>query len=356
MFRRFLMAGFTLLTLAVTIGGAGGAGAHAMPAGIENFIWENAASPVTANLNSVAMVSANDGWAVGENGTVLHYDGKNWVKFSTPIPEVTTLVSIAMSSAQNGWILSGDSLYRWNGAQWSSAQAPAPPWPFFMKDIATPNETSAWVASGIIVCSSGPPCDPENALGTISHWDGSSWSYTSISNVFFSSIAMNSDSDGWAVGFELDQATRHLRSKIMHWNGYSWTAVDHPISEYPGGSVHFILEEIAALNSEAAWAAVSEENRFLHWNGTVWTAVYSPVSGRPAIAVVSASNAWSVGGAGSIAHWNGSGWASVPSPVSSTLTSVAMTSPFEGWAVGEGGVILHGSMPALNFYLPVILK
>lgn len=356
MFSRFLKACFTLLLLAAAIGGASPAGAQARPSGVENFTWENTASPVTANLNSVVMVSANDGWAVGENGTVLHYDGKNWVVFSTSIPETTALFSVAMSSAQNGWILSGDSLFRWNGTQWLPAPAPAPPWPFFMKDIAVPNETSAWVAGGIIVCSSGPPCDPENALGTISHWDGSSWSHASISNVFFSSISMNSDLDGWAVGFELDPATRHLRGIIMHWNGYSWTAVDHPTSEYPGGSVHFILEEVAALNSETAWTAASGENRFLRWDGTVWTAVDSPVSGRPAIAVVSASNAWAVGGEGSIAHWDGTDWTQVSSPVSGTLTSVSMASPFEGWAVGEGGVILHGSMPALNIHLPIILK
>ena len=94
---------------------------------VENFTWATAASPVTANLNSVAVVSANDAWAVGVNGTVLHYDGDSWAVFSTPIPETTALFSVAMSSAQNGWIVSGDSLFRWDGTQWSSFTTPSPP-------------------------------------------------------------------------------------------------------------------------------------------------------------------------------------------------------------------------------------
>ncbi|NMB69449.1 MAG: hypothetical protein GYA20_11890 [Chloroflexi bacterium] len=337
-------------------GGASPASAQTLPAEVDNFTWVSAASPVTANLNSVAVVSADDAWAVGVNGTVLHYDGDSWAVSSTPIPETTALFSVAMSSAQNGWIVSGDSLFRWDGTQWSSFTTPSPPWPFYMQDISVPNDTSAWVTGGIFVCSSGPPCDPENALGTISHWDGSSWSNTSISNAFFSAISMISDSDGWVVGLHLDPASGNLRSLILRWNGSYWATVDHPVTEYPGGSVHYILEDVAALNPQIAWTAVSGQNRFLRWDGNSWMELISPVSGRPSIAVLSADNAWAVGAEGDIGHWNGHFWTQVPSSVSVTLSSISMASPFEGWAVGEGGVILHGSMPAMQTYLPCVSR
>ena len=32
-------------------------------------------SPTTANLADVSMVSANDGWAVGASGTIIHWNG-----------------------------------------------------------------------------------------------------------------------------------------------------------------------------------------------------------------------------------------------------------------------------------------
>jgi photosystem II stability/assembly factor-like uncharacterized protein len=35
--------------------------------------WIKVDSPTTESLRSVVMVSANDGWAVGANGIILHY-------------------------------------------------------------------------------------------------------------------------------------------------------------------------------------------------------------------------------------------------------------------------------------------
>ncbi len=344
-------------------GGASLASAQTLPAGVEDFTWVSAASPVTANLNSVAVVSANDAWAVGENGTVLHYDGDSWAVFSAPVSTTTTLSAVSFSSKNNGWAIGQDSvppyygvIIRWNGTEWTTYEVPSPPWPVAMADVAVPNDTSAWITGGIFVCSAGPPCVPEYALGSILHWNGNSWENISIPYVRFSSISMLSDIDGWAVGLELVQTTLRLRSRIMRWNGSSWAAVDHPITEYPGGSVHYILEDVAALNPQIAWTAVSGQNRFLRWDGTSWMELISPVSGKPSIAVLSADNVWAVGAEGDIGHWNGHFWTQVPSSVSVTLSSISMASPFEGWAVGEGGVILHGSMTAMQTYLPCVSR
>jgi photosystem II stability/assembly factor-like uncharacterized protein len=37
--------------------------------------WRTVNSPTTWGLSSIAMVSASEGWAVGNNGTILHYAG-----------------------------------------------------------------------------------------------------------------------------------------------------------------------------------------------------------------------------------------------------------------------------------------
>ncbi|GAP12603.1 uncharacterized protein related to plant photosystem II stability/assembly factor [Longilinea arvoryzae] len=343
--------------------GLANAPVEAVSSPIAGYTWSVVSSPVTADLNSVAMLSANDGWAVGDNGTVLRFDGKNWIAFNAPVTPTTTLAAVSMSSADNGWAIGMDEtppyygvILRWNGIEWVAVPLPSPPWPFAMADVSVPNDTSAWIAGGIFVCSLGQPCNPEYALGTILHWNGSAWDYTSFPYLRFSAISMLSDTDGWAVGLELVQPTRQLRSCILHWNGTSWTAVEHPLTEYPGGSIRFILEEIAALDPNTAWTAVSGQNRFLRWNGTSWTAVDSPIRGRPSIDILSAGDAWAVGGEGDIGHWDGNTWALVPSPVSATLNSVSLVSPFDGWAVGNGGVILHGRAPTLSLYLPQISK
>ena len=58
-------------------------------------------------------------------------------------------------------------------------------------------------------------------------------------------------------------------------------------------------------------------------------------------AMVSPTDGWAVGEGGIILHWNGSVWSQVTSPITGWLLSVAMVSTTDGWAIGEGGVILH---------------
>src|SRR5262249_17545561 len=63
------------------------------------------------------------------------------------------------------------------------------------------------------------------------------------------------------------------------------------------------------------------------------------------LAMLSASEGWAVGDAGVILHGTGDGTGGggprVASPTSAALRSVAMVSPSEGWAVGDNGTVLH---------------
>jgi hypothetical protein len=345
-----LIATVVLAIIGLSVSNSAGAQAEAATPDPQSFSWTEVSSPVTATLNSIAMVSSSNGWAVGENGTLLHFDGNAWQTYS--LSATTTLRSVSMSSANNGWALGGDILLRWNEVEWESVASPSPPWPFYMSDISVPNDTSAWVAGGIIVCSAGPPCVPIAATGTISRWNGSSWSNFRIEDVFFSSISMTSDTDGWAVGTEIPG----LRSSIWHWDGSEWLSVPHPIIEYPGGDVRYILEDVSALDATNAWAAGSYQNTLLRWNGTAWTQENGPAWGKPSIAIISPVNAWGVGGNGVIGHWDGNSWIQVPSPVTVTLTSIDMVSFSNGWAVGNGGTILHGTGPVFPVYIPLVLR
>lgn len=47
------------------------------------------------------MVSAGEGWVVGNVGTILHYDGRSWQTFASPTTEF--LSSIYMVSPSEGW-------------------------------------------------------------------------------------------------------------------------------------------------------------------------------------------------------------------------------------------------------------
>ena len=40
--------------------------------------WHNVASPSDAGLHKVIMINAEEGWAWGDSGTLLHYAGHRW--------------------------------------------------------------------------------------------------------------------------------------------------------------------------------------------------------------------------------------------------------------------------------------
>jgi photosystem II stability/assembly factor-like uncharacterized protein len=57
--------------------------------------------------------------------------------------------------------------------------------------------------------------------------------------------------------------------------------------------------------------------------------------------MVSASEGWAVGNGGVLIHYADGVWKQVPSPTRENLSGVTFTSASEGWAVGDQHVILH---------------
>ncbi len=59
------------------------------------------ANPNQVDLVKIAMLAPNDGWAVGAQGTILHYNGVSWSPVISPTD--TDLLGISMASPNEGW-------------------------------------------------------------------------------------------------------------------------------------------------------------------------------------------------------------------------------------------------------------
>jgi len=92
----------------------------------------------------------------------------------------------------------------------------------------------------------------------------------------------------------------------------------------------------------------------IRWDGTAWSEVPHPADYVTSIAMVSTSEGWAVGGNGTIMYWDGTAWTMQSSPTTETLWSVTLSTPTSGWAVGDGGTILHYAGPVV--YLPLMIK
>ncbi|HNI58843.1 MAG TPA: hypothetical protein PKW11_02755, partial [Pseudomonadota bacterium] len=87
----------------------------------DNICWENPL-PAGVNFSSVWGKSKTDIWAVGDSGTVLHYDGVAWSQTSSGVTQ--KLNAVFGFAANDVWAAgNGGTVIRWDGTKWSSVNS-----------------------------------------------------------------------------------------------------------------------------------------------------------------------------------------------------------------------------------------
>lgn len=275
-------------------------------------------------LGAVAVVSANDIWAVGNTGFGLS--------------SLSTLTE------------------HWNGTSWSVV--PSPDGTFgvnFLTDVDEVTSNDVWAVG----YSWNGSTSNNQARTLVLHWNGSTWNAVSSPNTSdpenrLLGVVAISANDVWAVGSTYDYT--FYRTVIMHWNGTSWSLLPSP---NPPGSSFNILYGIDAVSANDVWAVGTRQNTLeqtlvLHWDGASWTVVPSPQVGPYGnnmleVHAVSANDIWAVGYhltvvgfdqpyQTSVFHYNGTSWSVVPSPNvnqnNNYLFDVVGLAANDAWAVG----------------------
>lgn len=250
--------------------------------------WTTVASPATDWLSAIAFTSPNNGWIGGNSGTLLHWDGASWTPVASPA--TCNIQSIDMLNASDGWGVCStvggitETILRWNGSQWLIESArPGNS----LYDVDMLSGTNGWAVG---------------AYGTILRWNGTTW--TSVQSPVahdLYAIHMLAPDDGWAVGGDWFS----FKSSILHWDGLSWTVA---------AEIDAILFDIDFVSQSDGWASGHGRSLF-HWDGAEWTVIAAPLQ-LPSlfgIAMVSASDGWAVGVEDTVLRWDGLGWTSFPS-------------------------------------------
>ena len=131
------------------------------------------------------MLSATDGWIAGRAGHIYHYDGAEWILHTTT-EEGSDLYGINMLNASDGWIVGDDGyIYHFNGSSWNL-------------DTTTPEGNSIWSIAMLNAMDGWAVGYP----GSFYRYNGSRWNLdkttTEVLNLY--SISMLSATDGWVVG------------------------------------------------------------------------------------------------------------------------------------------------------------
>lgn len=285
----------------------------------EEFALSDWTSPTLSDLYSVFMVGSSDGWAVGEGGAIVHWNGTEWANFTSPTN--ATLFSVSMVGSDDGWAVGmSGTVIHWNGTDWQIVSSPTVS---DLHSVCMVNADDGWaVGFG----------------GTIIRWNGTGWTRIASEIIdVLNSVSMVDSTDGWAVG---------NGGIFIHWNGTVWLT-GPPGS--PGGQFLF-PECVYMLSADDGWAVGL--GAIWHWNGTGWSYTSWGLDIYESVFFVDPNDGWMVGSPntfyvigspGAVFHWDGTGWASVTSPTTNPirLSSVFMVNASDGWIVGESGTIIR---------------
>jgi photosystem II stability/assembly factor-like uncharacterized protein len=172
--------------------------------------WQPQSVPTSAGLRDIDMYYfmilvpfptphfdiIKNGWAVGDSGTILHWDG-SWNDVTSPT--TAQLSEVCRISSDDAWAAgSGWAMIHWDGTEWSNVTTPKSGYGYFSA-LDMVNATDGW-AMGY--------------GGAIIHWDGTEWSeVTSPTTNVLNAVYMVNATDGWAVG---------NGGTIIRWTGTEW--------------------------------------------------------------------------------------------------------------------------------------
>ena len=279
--------------------------------------WEWFASPTNNSLHSLYRLAANDIWSVGDNGNIIHWDGKSWTMQITT--EYSTLNDVFMLDPVSGWAV-GDS-----GCVIQIAEGSCNPMPTGLETNLNAITMDAKSGEGWIV----------GDKGTIVHIIGGTYEMEMVPeglevNLNCVGITINPKipdlPEIWAMGKD--------GTILQRINGV-WTQFVSPTFR----DINCLSLNIAGFG----WAGC-DDGVILRYREGLWEATYSPTyMDISAICGLTNQKVWIGTDIGETYFRTGGGfsaWEQYNSPAENPIGDLCFNSDLNGWGVGKfGGII-----------------
>lgn len=277
------------------------------------FEWRAMATPTSVSLNDIWGSSVDDVYAVGYDGTIIHYDGTSWEHQNSP---TTVRLRGVWGTGPSNVYAVGDlgTILRYDGVEWKNESSGA-----------AENLFELWGTGpeGIFVVGES---------GTILRYDGADWK--SISDIpvhtTLRSVWGTSSDNVFAVG---------LFREILHYDGQTWRR-----SLENDGSSRIRWHGIWGFASDSVYVVGEDDgdSRIMYYDGNDW----SPPDGTESeesfngVWGTGATDIFVAGNEGFIQHYDGDSWERTDVPVSGDIQAIWGTDS-EVFAVGEDGALVH---------------
>lgn len=331
----------------------------------------------------ISMSSPADGWAFGskENSgdtpaIALHYAAGKWTRVKTNVRG--RINALKMLSASDGWLV-GNNFYHYDGHSWREVTVPKQDAYDVYGQIAAVSPSAIWITVD------------QGSKPAILHYDGATWNRQDLPTsdalhlgyYQLSGIAMASEDEGWAIGSTFYSVSNYKNPAaydsrplgvLLHFTGGVWKIVN----TYPGYEVKTISMASAAdgwiggdyltdFKYEADGTSSAVVKPFL-WRLTDGAWRDTPLPGSQgnnslvgsiwSIQMLSPSEGWMMGGIDfstannrqpdtpieyvPMYHLQNGQWIEIPTPTTLpspyNASAFAFVSPDEFWAMGGWGI------------------
>ncbi len=270
--------------------------------------------PAGRTLRDIEFVSANDGWAVGDGATILHFINGRWIPFPAPDAGGNTVFhSVEMLNAAEGWIV-GEAdgsgvIFRYLNGVWRPFEVPPGVGPLLVVRFGP--DGSGWAGGQTHLLRYTP--------------DG----WYPVTEASIHDMDFTGSGIGWAVG---------EHGLVGRYENGIWMDAPRP-GDVPLTAVDFVT-------ADEGWAvAATETGAIYHYVSGSWEEQPKPGLG-PLYAILMAGPelGWAAGstpdGRGFVLRYRDGTWetlllAGFPDELPRTL-ALEMVAPGRLWAVGEG--------------------
>lgn len=286
--------------------------------------WAGVPSPTTAALYGLHGSGPADVWAVGAGGVTVHFDGQSWREVLLPVPTTgKSLIAVWSLGPTDAWAVGTEGLVvRWNGSGWS---APA------IMEFGSPLNRRLMGIWGFA---------PDDVWvigeGVLLQWDGRAWKITRAPEApvgYATSIFARGRNDVWLTdGYSYEGA-------LTHWNGTTWEKVlpyrGHYFTFVTGDGTADGFWTLARATAYGQEGLIARRGPGRAPSDTVFD------DNLARIWVAGPDQAWGVGMRGFLYRWNGQRWEPFngrPTPRTFGLWGYG---PGNVWAINSAGHVLH---------------